>query len=55
MMDLYMVRCCIDLIAYQADILEAAVINYSSTLITGGCRDHINTYLSEIAAEGVLI
>ena len=55
MMDLYTIRCCISTLAWQLDMLEAAVLNYSSSLIIGGCKDHINTCLSEMSAEGVLM
>lgn len=54
MMDLYTLRCCISTIEWQLEYLEAAVINGSS-LMMESCRGQINTCLSEMAAEGVLI
>ena len=54
MMDLYTIRCCISMIAWQLEYLEAAVINGSS-LMMESCRDHISVSLSEMVSEGVLI
>lgn len=54
MMDLYKLRCCISTIAWQLEYLEAAVIN-GSPLMMESCRDCINTCLSEMTTEGVLI
>lgn len=54
MMDLYKLRCCIDTIAWQLEYLEAAVV-CDSPLMMESCRDHINSCLSEMTAEGVLI
>lgn len=52
--DLYTLRCCIDTIAWQLEYLEAAVI-CDSPLMMESCRDRINSCLSEMTAEGVLI
>lgn len=54
MMDLYTIRCIISTIAWQLEYLEAAVI-CDSPLMMESCRDQINTCLSEMTAEGVLI
>lgn len=54
MMDLYTLRCCIDTIAWQLEYLEAAVV-CDSPLMMESCRDRINSCLSEMTAEGVLI